>query len=870
MWSCPKHLKSLERYNFSVLRRVLNLFRRYVTRHARMQKPGFPLLDSNGKRFGYVDRISLREGHIWVEGWTLKGPVGLANVKQVIECTPSLPREDVTTAFEDARGKTPGFLLDIPVSSGNTVFWADVQGARYIHALPKIQLGHLHWAQIIPFLRDVVPVIPAGLYWLVHRDTRSAARIKSALGLNNVARSGRLNTLLFSDVVVTKDDPSTSLTQTTVTIVLPVYNAFDLLPEVLARVLKHTDLPWRLIVIEDCSSDHQVRPWLRDWRERLDAETAARVIILENETNLGFIHSVNRAFAAALPFGDHVVLLNSDAFVPAGWASRLFRPMLEHDNVATVTPMANDAEIFSIPTICQRAQLLPGEADAIDRTAALFFPGTDIADAPTGVGFCMAMNINFLRKFPKLDTRFGRGYGEEVDWCQQVLHRGGRHLGLGGLFVEHRGGTSFGSVEKLKLIQKNSQTISRRYPRYDAEVQDFIREDPLNTPRLALSLAWAGIRQKGAVPVYIAHDMGGGAEHYLQARLKSDLDTGDAAVVLRVGGRSHWQIELHSIHGITRGETDSIEFVSRLLALLPARNIVYSCAVGGHDLLSLPKTLVSLASSQNDWIEVLIHDYLVLSPSYTLLGSDGFYHGLPQSDSNSDPAHIGRRSDGTGISLAEWRESWGTLMEAAERVTVFSKSSRELIAEAYPQISDRITLTPHRLLHDIPHLNPGQRNDDLPVIGVLGNIGYPKGASVLRDLSKVLADSGQARLVVLGNVDPGYRLTPPAHIHGTYDVAEISSLVVQYGITSWLIPSLCPETFSYTTHEAIATGLPVWGFDLGAQADAIGEAAATTGRGGVIPLHDGVPEIEQLIVSIIGSEPGAATMAINKQKALVI
>jgi hypothetical protein len=98
----------------------------------------------------------------------------------------------------------------------------------------------------------------------------------------------------------------------------------------------------------------------------------------------------------------------------------------------------------------------------------------------------MAMNIEFLRKLPELDTIFGRGYGEEVDWCQRARQKGGRHLGVGGLFVEHRGGTSFGSAEKLKLIRKNNQTIARRYPRYDGEVQDFIQVDPLNTPRLAL------------------------------------------------------------------------------------------------------------------------------------------------------------------------------------------------------------------------------------------------------------------------------------------------------------------------------------------------------------------------------------------------
>ena len=49
----------------------------------------------------------------------------------------------------------------------------------------------------------------------------------------------------------------------------------------------------------------------------------------------------------------------------------------------------------------------------------------------------------------------------------------------------------------------------------------------------------------------------------------------------------------------------------------------------------------------------------------------------------------------------------------------------------------------------------------------------------------------------------------------------MKELVHKYGITKWLIPSVWPETFSYTTHEALATGMPVYCFDIGAQAEAV-------------------------------------------------
>lgn len=838
-----------------MVRKVFYLFQRYLHQHGQIQKKGFPILDSRGNFLGHIDRIMVHQNRLRVEGWVLAGLVGLANRDQAVESAPSLMRDDVLKKIGDARGKTPGFVLNIPLSLDHTVFWAEVDGVRYVHTLPPITLRNfraMRHAQIVPFLCDAARALPAGVNWLRNRDPISAARIKTALGLNTVPRSGQLNSLLFASDVTAADNPPAALASTGITIVIPVYNAFHLLPEVLARVINNTDLPWRLIVVEDCSTDVSVRPWLRKWHASQPPETGARITILENPKNLGFIRSVNRAFSAAVLFGDHVVLLNSDAFVPVRWASRLIRPLLDHDNVATVTPMSNDAEIFNIPTISKIQKLLPGEADAIDEVAAQFYPSADLADAPTGVGFCMAMHIEFLRRLPKFDTIFGHGYGEEVDWCQQVRQIGGRHLGHGGLFVEHRGGTSFGTAEKIKLIEQNNRVIARRYPCYDANVQEFIRQDPLNTPRLALAMAWAGKRQKTAVPVYLAHDLGGGAENYLQNRLKADLIADATAVVLRVGGMSRWQLELHTVHGVTRGETDSIAFIGRLLNLLPSRRIIYSCGVGDRDPISLPEILISFAQSQGDRIEILMHDFFPLSPSYTLLNSDGAYHGLPMPGLNADPAHSTFRADGTRVDLSDWRLAWGVLFQAAHRVTVFSDSSRALVVQAYPQVETKLIVSPHMPTMKAIHLRPCESPHDTPVIGVLGNIGYQKGAAILRELSQLLAKTGRGRLVILGNVDPAYRMASSAKIHGGYQIEDIPCLVARYGIDRWLIPSIWPETFSYTTHEALATGLPVFGLDIGAHGEVIRTAAAKTGQGGIIPMTGGTVDLEEALDILVG------------------
>lgn len=839
------------------MRRIVNLFLRYAARHGRITKPGFALRDATGLPCGQIESIVICEGRITVTGWTLSDRVGLSQREQNVTLVPNRLRNDVRDSLGGNCPTTPGFSIEMPLGQSDLIFWTETTHTHRDYALPQITWRDRRLMQarlVIPFLRDAVRALPAALHWLRHRDALSVARVKAALRLNVDSRAGRLNALVFAadDAGPTKPP---ALSPTCISIIMPVHNAFHLLPEALRRLVNHTDLPWRLFLIEDCSTDDRVRPWLRNWKAGLPPAIAAKITLIENAENLGFIRSVNSGLAQALPFDDHVVILNSDALVPADWASRLIRPIVEQEGVATVTPMSNDAEIFSIPRIVQRQDLQPGVADAIDSVAALFNQGAVMADAPTGVGFCMAMNIAAIKQLPCFDTSFGRGYGEEVDWCQKARKLGWRHLGNAGLFVEHCGGTSFGSDEKQRLVQQNNAIIARRYPSYDAEVQTFLQTDPLHTPRLALAIAWAA-QQQVSMPVYLAHDMGGGAENYLQDRLRADLKTGAAAIVLRLGGLSRWQIELHLHKAVLRGETDSTAFVARLLPLLQVRQIIYSCAVGDRDPVALPRIIASFATDPRDRIEVLFHDFLPLSPAYTLLDSDGIWRGVPMPGTTSDPAHDAKRPDGTNVTLQEWRSAWGHLMNVATELRVFSDSSRDLVTTAYPVAASKITVRPHSLLHPVsalaPVTAPTMAPHDPPVIGVLGNIGFHKGIGVLAALSQRLEKTRQAQLVVIGNVDHAYPLASSVRVHGSYRIADIPDLVARYGISRWFIPSIWPETFSYATHEALATGLPVYGFDLGAQGDSIRRAAQATGKGKVIPLTAAPPDPDAVLAALLG------------------
>ncbi len=836
-------------------RGLKSAFLRYTHEHGRLSKPGVALITHSGKPIGHIDAIRLCRGRFEIEGWADADHIALVRGDERAALAPSTPRPDVSSKFADMTGRTPGFRLDLPVGPAECFLVSrkgEKECAQRIDFFDDADMARVRRRLIRPFLGASFRALPAYLRWRLKHHPEDRAAIKDSLGLGEETPTDRMTPFLFAVDAGDEDPASLMLPKETVTIVLPVFNAMDLLPETLDRILVHTDLPFELIIIEDCSTDPAVRPFLRNWVKSAGASSRQYVHLLENEKNLGFIGSVNRGFEKAIKLGHHVLLLNSDAFVPNNWASRLVRPFAEHLRVASVTPMSNDAEIFNAPVLCRASVLAKGVADEIDATAAQFVPDAALADAPTGVGFCMAMHKDALRLVRTFDHTFDPGYGEEVDWCQKLTLKGWRHLGHGGIFVEHRSGTSFGSEKKAKLVAAHNQIVSKRYPDYDQSVQKFIAEDPLTAPRLALALAWAQASCAQTIPVYIGHSMGGGAELYLKQRIGKDLRKTGIAIVIRVGGAHAWNIELHTPLGVTQGATAAVAFVERLMSLIPNRRIIYSCGVGASDLLEIPDVLCRLAASPGSELEILFHDYLPLSPSYTLLNSRNEY--APASPEGSvDPAHTYCKPDGTTVSLAEWRHRWGKAIRHADDLTVFSDSSRKILSDVFPVSKEKIRVMPHAVALKQRRMAPGRHTDGKPVIGVLGAIGLQKGAKILQDLSALLDQSQDAHLVVLGYMDPAFPLATSAAIHGPYEVRDIPELTKRYGVSCWFIPSIWPETFSYTTHEALATGLPVWSFDLGAQADAIKRASVMSGQGGTIPLRPGEPQSQMILDALLSS-----------------
>ncbi len=586
-------------------------------------------------------------------------------------------------------------------------------------------------------------------------------------------------------------------------VIIPVFNAARSVSQLLAHLPDTMADGQRVILVDDGSTDPAARAAVEQFAARWPATR-----VIRNQTNKGFVAAVGQATALADP-RHHIVLLNADTLPPAGWLPRLLAPIARDATIASVTPLSNSAELLSVPQAGVDAQISLKFVAALDAQAQQL--ATRDISLPTGVGFCMALNRAFLDRIGGFDTAFGRGYGEEVDWCQRATQAGGRHVVATNLFVGHEGGRSFGQTTRARRIRRAGQMVAARHPGFPQAARQWQSDDPLLPERLALAIAWLNARATKAVPVYIAHLMGGGAETALANEVKTHLAHGQPGVViLRVGGPHLWRVELTGQRFALAGDIATTAVLHRLLDPLKNRRVIYSCGVGSADPLGLPGALCRLADGHS--LALRLHDFYPISPSWNLIDSQGRFNGVPPIDT-TDPAHSVRQAKGRAtLPHRDWRAAWARVMDRADTIHCFAPSGAALLARAYPQTRDTTKIVPHQL-----GPVPGPLRKGGQTIGVLGGINLAKGGAVLERLARATG----RRIVVIGELEKSFHLPHPHHVHGRYKPRQIRHLATKHQIGLWLIPSICPETFSFATHEALSTGLPTVSFDLGAQADAL-------------------------------------------------
>lgn len=590
-----------------------------------------------------------------------------------------------------------------------------------------------------------------------------------------------------------------------VDVIIPVYRGLEETRACIESVLTAvTAISHEIIVINDSSPE----PELISYLEALACK--GDITLLHNIENLGFVGTVNRGMR--LHLDRDVVLLNSDTEVASSWLDRLFSVAYANPHIATVTPFSNNATICSYPHFCESNRLPRGESAAsLDAKFAAANTG-EFVEIPTAVGFCMYIRRDCLNEVGLFDEEaFGKGYGEENDFCMRALQREWRHVLAADTFVYHAGSVSYG--ENNPLRQKATEVIRRRYPHYDYLVQRHISEDPARKYRLSVT---ARRFKESGLPVllYVMHSVGGGTEKHIQD-LSRMLGERLRILVLRPSGERTVLLEsIDSMDGFSIC-CDPVLQYKELMEIITACNVsrIHVHHVLGHNLDFIRRLILNLALP----FDFTVHDYYTVCPQINLVNEYGRYCG--ELGLSSCQACLEKRPASGGLDIESWRARHVWLVNEADRVIVPCEDVANRMRRYFPH--REFLLSPHPDLSTVdfvPMVRSARLAGDEPLkILILGALVPHKG---MYHFEACIRASNKACLSLEFHHLGHYQLTQADFtgclMHGPYQEEDLQKYIDNIRPHVVWFPVQIPETFSYTLSAALRARLPVIAPNIGA------------------------------------------------------
>ena len=351
-------------------------------------------------------------------------------------------------------------------------------------------------------------------------------------------------------------------------------------------------------------------------------------------------------------------------------------------------------------------------------------------------------------------------------------------------------------------------------------------------PRLTEDdLVSLGANQGTSCNLIIDHRLGGGANHYRMDEVKRWLKQGNTVFTLTYHlARLQPMLIVETRTQQLRFGLEKASDLLPTLSAVPLSTITYNTAVSFVGAEEIPELVLRLKQQHQARLTVLLHDYFSICPSHFLINANGEFCNIPDLES-CRRCLPNNRHGFTSLfqgDVAQWRAAWGPMLQQADEIIAFSHSSIELLKRAYrskpgePVVirEETITVQPHSVDY-IDRESLIIKNRDQLIIGIVGQIGFHKGAAFIQALAQEIEQQGaKERIAVIGSLEG--RCNPAiVRQSGPYRREDLARTILESGANIMLFPSIWPETFSYVTQEIIQFDLPLACFSYGAPAERV-------------------------------------------------
>lgn len=230
-------------------------------------------------------------------------------------------------------------------------------------------------------------------------------------------------------------------------IVVPIYGALPLVKKCVESIFQHTQFPYELILVDDCSPDPAVRDYLNSVDALFDdfpsSKKCVDVKVIFNKKNKGFAATCNIGMRAST--GQYICIHNSDVIVTPDWLTKMVLALEADPSHVIVNPCTNNTALINVPMEPGRSYLDMNRA--LERKSPKNYPEI----MPTG--FCLFFRRALYERIGGFDEAFV-SYGEDTHfWFQslKLTDENGQYLGNKAVladdcYIFHERSSSFNQV----------------------------------------------------------------------------------------------------------------------------------------------------------------------------------------------------------------------------------------------------------------------------------------------------------------------------------------------------------------------------------------------------------------------------------------
>lgn len=615
-------------------------------------------------------------------------------------------------------------------------------------------------------------------------------------------------------------------------IIVPIYNAYEFTEECIKSIIKYTDLTIHtLVLINDKSPDENILPMLQKYKQE---NTDKQIVVLDNEQNLGFVGTVNKGMQYS---ENDVILLNSDTEVTAKWTEKIQECAYSNPYIATVTPLTNNGTICSVPNFGIDNELpedmsLDEYAEMIEKSSKKRYP-----ELTTGNGFCMFIKRTVIDELGLFDVEtFGKGYGEENDFCYRALDHGYTNILCDNTFIYHKGTQSFKkenmTASRVALIEEHMNLLRKKHPIYVQKTDNFIANNPIRDIQENVNLNILLHNKKRIL--YLVNEweenmiMTGGTSLHIKDIIQENNKNNIASFVLAPDKYDLPRFKLYLYTDKYAKEISNYKTDIQQYGQITYTNNTYKEMLENifdsfkidilhvHHFLFQTFDAIDVAKEREIYSIITLHDLYMICPSINMVYKDKYC----EYDEGKDCAKCLKSRYGVNSNiLNNWQTTCLNVLKKFNKIIVPSNNTKNIFEKIYKDLKIEV------VEHGVTVVETKQREKKKSKefnIAFVGAMAIHKGSTVLKELiAKNTSSNIKIHLFGKPNDDELSKSKQNYINHGPYTRGELPQLLIDNDIDLVCIFATWPETYSYTLTECYMAQIPVLTFDIGAVGDRI-------------------------------------------------